>query len=292
MGQSGSLLLPFNSVTMAHNLFSLFPKSHLASRHRQTKMSRIITNFSRAEYCRLLDEFRSAGYRCTDFQTASELTRHDDPDLILRHDIDFCVNSARKMAAIEAEKGMFSTYFFMLRTPFYNLFTAENSLAVREIISGGHRIGLHFDRMPYPNATVADLAHALNREAAILADWFETKVNIVSYHRPLAREVEGHAEGSHPLLNTYMEAFTKRIKYFSDSQGAFRFGHPLESEAFLQKRPIQILIHPIWWGDEAKPPLDTLRHFLSTRRIQAEMDTALNCKVLRVDHLAHITDPQ
>jgi hypothetical protein len=255
-------------------------------------MSRVLTNFSRAEYEKLLDEFIAGGYRCVDFAQAAELSRHDEPLLILRHDIDFCVKAARDMALVEAEKGLFSTYFFMLRTPFYNLFTAENSKAVREIINAGHRIGLHFDRMPYPNASVSELASALNREGAVLGNWFETEIKVVSYHRPLAREVEGHAEGSHPLLNTYMEAFTKRIKYFSDSQGAFRFGHPLESETFQKKLPIQILIHPIWWGDEAKAPVETLRGFLTGRGQQAEMDAALNCKVLRVDHLAHVTDAQ
>lgn len=255
-------------------------------------MSRILTNFSRADYGSLLDEFKAGGYRCIDFPNAADLSRHDEPHLILRHDIDFCVKAARDMALVEADKGMFATYFFMLRTPFYNLFTAENSKAVREIISADHRIGLHFDRMPYPNATVAELAQALNREAAVLGNWFETKVDVVSYHRPMAREVEGHAEGSYPLLNTYMEAFTKRIKYFSDSQGAFRFGHPVDSETFQQKRPIQILIHPIWWGDEAKAPLETLRGFIASRTQQSEMDAALNCKVFRVDHLAHITDAQ
>lgn len=253
-------------------------------------MSRALTNFSRAEYGRLLDEFIAAGYRCIDFPTAATVTRLDDPLLILRHDIDFCVQAARDMALVEAEKKLFSTYFFMLRTPFYNLFTAENTKAVWEIIAMGHRIGLHFDRMPYANASVGELAAALNREAAVLANWFETKIEIVSYHRPVAREVEGHAEGSYPLLNTYMEAFTKRIKYFSDSQGAFRFGHPMESETFQQRRPIQILIHPIWWGETPTAPLESLRGLLSARRERAELDTALNCKVFRVDHLAHVTD--
>ena len=274
-------------MSLAFRAFRLYRRAQLPQ-----EMTRDLTNFSRAEYGRLLDEFKSSGYQCLDFPKAAELTRYDEPHLILRHDIDFCVEAARDMGVIEAEKGMTSTFFFMLRTPFYNLFTAENSKAVREIISAGHRIGLHFDRMPYANASVAELNRAMNREAAILGDWFETKVNVVSYHRPVAREVEGHAEASHPLLNTYMETFTKRIKYFSDSQGAFRFGHPFESETFQQKRPIQILIHPIWWGEEPKSPLETLRGFLGTRGEQAEMDAALNCKVLRVDHLAHITDPQ
>src|SRR5689334_15023552 len=88
---------------------SRFSRLQLVSSGR--RMSRTLTNFSRAEYSRLLDEFKSAGYRCIDFPTAAELTRHDEPHLILRHDIDFCVNAAREMALVEAEKGMFSTYF-------------------------------------------------------------------------------------------------------------------------------------------------------------------------------------
>jgi hypothetical protein len=253
-------------------------------------MSHALTNFSRPEYACLLDEFIAGGYQCVDFPAAAKLTRHDEPRLILRHDIDFCVQAARDMAMVEAEKKMFSTYFFMLRTPFYNLFTSENTRAVREIIAGGHRIGLHFDRMPYPGASVAELNAALNREAAVLANWFETKIDVVSYHRPIAREVEGHAEASQPLLNTYMEAFTKKIKYFSDSQGAFRFGHPAESTEFQSRLPIQILIHPIWWGPQRTAPIDTLRNLIASRREQAELDAARNCKVFRVDHLAHITD--
>jgi hypothetical protein len=253
-------------------------------------MSRALTNFSRAEYGRLLDEFIAAGYRPIDFPGAAGLARHDEPWLILRHDIDFCVQAAREMAMVEASKNLFSTYFFMLRTPFYNLFTAENTNAIRDILAAGHRIGLHFDRMPYPNASVAELNAALNREAALLSNWFETEIKIVSYHRPIAREVEGHAEGSHPLLNTYMDTFTKKIKYFSDSQGAFRFGHPFESETFQKRLPIQILIHPIWWGEKPTTPLGTLRNLIASRREQSELDAARNCKVFRVDHLAHITD--
>jgi hypothetical protein len=253
-------------------------------------MSRTLTNFSRPEYARLLDEFIAAGYRSIDFPAAARLTQHNEPALILRHDIDFCVEAAREMALIEAQKNLIATYFFMLRTPFYNLFTAENTRAIRDIIAAGHRVGLHFDRMPYANASVPELNAAVNREAAVLANWFETKIDVVSYHRPIAREVEGHAEASAPLLNTYMEAFTKKIKYFSDSQGAFRFGHPADSEEFKKRLPIQILIHPIWWGEKPTTPLDNLRNLITSRREQNELDAARNCKVFRVGHLAHITD--
>ncbi len=254
-------------------------------------MPRMLTHFSRAEYGRILDEFLGAGYRGLDFEGASALERHDEPWLILRHDIDFCVEAAREMAFVEAEKGLSASYFFLLRTPFYNLFEANNSRAVRDILGAGHRIGLHFDRMAYPaSAEVGDLAAACRREAAALSEWFETEIKVVSYHRPIAREIEGHAEGSFPLLNTYMEAFTKRIAYISDSQGAFRFGHPLDAEAFLQRRPIQLLTHPIWWGSEPTAPLEALRRFAAARGERLEEDMARNCKVFRTGRWAHVKD--
>ena len=113
-------------------------------------MSRILTDFSRAEYERLLDDFLAAGYRTMDYPSAAALQRFDEPWLLIRHDIDFCVQTARDMALVEAQRSMVATYFLMVRTPFYNLLNPETSKAVREILAAGHKIGLHFDRMTYP----------------------------------------------------------------------------------------------------------------------------------------------
>ena len=49
------------------------------------------------------------------------------------------------MAKIEHKFGVKATYFFMLRSPFYNIFTRANNEAVKEIIKLGHNIGLHYD---------------------------------------------------------------------------------------------------------------------------------------------------
>src|SRR5437660_2793402 len=108
-------------------------------------MSRIFTDFCRADYERLLDDFLSAGYRPLDFPAGATLTRFDEPWLLLRHDIDFCVQLERDMALVEAKKGIFATYFFLVRTPFYNLLNPDTAKAVSEIIAAGHKIGLHFD---------------------------------------------------------------------------------------------------------------------------------------------------
>lgn len=40
------------------------------------------------------------------------------------------------------------------------------------------------------------------------------------------------------------------MKYFSDSNGEFKYGNPLQSKDFKHLNNIQLLIHPIWWIDK------------------------------------------
>ena len=49
------------------------------------------------------------------------------------------------------------------------------------------------------------------------------------------------------LENTYMEKYTQKIIYFSDSANNFRFGDPTKTSAFKKSLNIQLLLHPIWW---------------------------------------------
>ena len=65
--------------------------------------------------------------------------------VILRHDIDNSLEQAVNLAQVEAEAGVASTYFVLLRTDFYNIASSAGLRAVRRIQSLGHEIGLHFD---------------------------------------------------------------------------------------------------------------------------------------------------
>ena len=46
--------------------------------------------------------------------------------LFLRHDIDVSVEFAHKLAAVEFDMGIKSTYFFMFTSNMYNLISLEN----------------------------------------------------------------------------------------------------------------------------------------------------------------------
>ena len=64
---------------------------------------------------------------------------------------------------------------------------------------------------------------------------------------------------SKQLDNVYGSAVRGDVAYISDSTGRWRYGHPLESEAFHARKPIQLLTHPVWWvqaGETATQKLE------------------------------------
>ena len=70
-------------------------------------------------YRDLLQRFKDSAYTFNFFgeQSASH------GEIILRHDIDFDTHMALRMAQIETDLGIKSTYFFLLRSNLYNIFS-------------------------------------------------------------------------------------------------------------------------------------------------------------------------
>ena len=61
------------------------------------------------------------------------------PLLLLRHDVDQHPRSASRMAAIEAEFGVLSTWYFRWRT--------ASPLVISSIQDAGHAVGLHYETL-------------------------------------------------------------------------------------------------------------------------------------------------
>lgn len=246
------------------------------------RLPRTTTCFSMEQYDRLLAEFREAGYQFQTFTRPEIPDRPDRPALLLRHDIDMELERALEMARVEAAASATATYFFLIRTTHYNLFSREGTDAVRSILDLGHRVGLHFDCAAYDcSENAAQLASCVAREAELLSGWFDTTVDIVSFHRPSALVLQGSPRLTAPLKHTYMPEFVEQMHYCSDSRGAFRHGHPLESDGFRRRRPIQLLTHPIWWGPRPIEPAEALDEFVERRRASLERSVAANCQAFR-----------
>lgn len=203
--------------------------------------------FSRSGYAELLDAIRAHGYQAIGYHQA-----HAAParSLLLRHDIDFSMDYAHSMARIESDKGIQSTYFVMLRSPVYSLFSRHSSTLLREIVAMGHHIGLHFDAA-FSQGQERTQEEWLRFETDILSTLANARVTAFSLHQPTQAMIEAHItiEG---MVNTYHPKHTQGFTYISDSNRDWRGKDPLSLLATGEN--IQLLIHPMWWMSEAATP--------------------------------------
>lgn len=191
------------------------------------------------KYTDLMFKFLDNEYKSIFFNELSD----EYNQLIIRHDIDFDCEFAHKMAKIEYVLGVKSTYFFMLSNPIYNVFSEKNKKYIQNIKRLGHTISIHFD------FEVGDL----KKEIDIFESFFDTKIDIISIHRPdlkLLNKID--------FEHTYLPKYFEDIKYFADSTGEFRYGNPTESEEFNNKKSIQLLIHPAWWMSSKLDPIEIM----------------------------------
>ena len=192
--------------------------------------------------------------------------------LYLRHDIDFDCIFALKMAEVEAEIGVSSSYFFMVSSDSYNLFSETNSSCVRKIIDLGHKVSLHFDPTCYD-----DIETGFYTESQAFESHFDEKVDFITLHRPN----EFFLSCDQKICNvphSYQSEYQKKIKYISDSQGKFRFGAPEETDSFSNLESIHLLIHPIWWAVDGFDPQDQIDRFILMRISRFQSHIERNCK--------------
>jgi len=179
------------------------------------------------------------------------------PHVLWRHDIDYSVHRALRLAQLEQERGVVATYFFCLRLPFYNMFEPAVQRKAREIVSLGHRVGLHFDATAYPDElwTVQRLEQRMRWERTCMEELLDTEVDAVSFHDPNAggmmRFDDAELAG---MVNAYSSQLRQGYGYCSDSNGYWRhrpIGEVIRSGEYEK---LQVLTHPGWWTPAAGSP--------------------------------------
>lgn len=177
-----------------------------------------------------------------------------DNFLLWRHDVDISLNRALQLAKIESEIGLKATYFINPHSEFYNLTEKSQFHIIKDIISLGHDIALHFDASFYEINSVEKLTELLKREAIYLKDLFSRKISAFSFHNPGEFELKCENERYAGLVNCYSKNFKINVKYCSDSNGYWRFEN-LNDVLFEQSAaPLQVLTHPGWWQNSNMPP--------------------------------------
>lgn len=207
--------------------------------------------FTHASFRALLRRGLAGGYRFAGFAELPASRAAGERLCLLRHDCDNDLTAAAQLADIEAEEGVRSTYFVMLRSAMYNLLASGSRALVCRILDRGHWLGLHFDESAVAGEPDARVAALVDRERQILAETFGHPVDVVSFHQPGRRVLDNDIRLN--CLNTYDRCDMAGVHYTSDSNLVFRGGDPATLFADSAHRLIQVLTHPEWWTDEPMP---------------------------------------
>lgn len=200
---------------------------------------------------KILREIKRSG-KCMDYWEAMNA----DSFLILRHDIEFSVERAWRMAMIEKEEGITSSWFLQIKSNAYNAFSEKNMTLLNEMIQAGHHIGLHYH-------LGSDISHLhirdeIRDQIRIMSEMLHYPVDRFSIHRPV-EESKYYAIRINGVINAYSKEFFTHfenanpdseleIKYITDSKHRWNYGYP--DMATIQKYPkIQLLIHPYSWSE-------------------------------------------
>lgn len=217
-------------------------------------MSKMNYNPSYDEYRKILKDIKTSG-KLMDYKDALSA----DKFLILRHDVEFSLERAYRMAQIEEEEGVSASYFVQITNNAYNALSMQNRKLIKEISCMGHRIGLHY----HLNGITDPLKtrDGIRDQIRIMAEMCDMSIDRFSIHRPV-REVYYNSIPIEGIINAYSPEFftlteegeelkeeNLMVKYIADSKHRWNYGYP-DTNTFRCNKKIQLLIHPDFWSDE------------------------------------------
>lgn len=225
-------------------------------------------HFTYAAYRELIEKLRVHGYTFASYHDWEQYDR----SVILRHDIDYSIPKALNLARIEKELGVKSTYFVLLTSDLYNIFSKKNAEMLREISRLGHEIGIHFDESRY--TVVENMEKLIVNEAMVLGKVIEKKVSTVSMHRPSKDLLEKNLQIK-GLINSYSDVFFGKFKYLSDSRRRWREAVEdiIEADKYMQ---LHILTHAFWYNDAEKDIYESVRDFIEAANKERYVTMAEN----------------
>jgi len=108
--------------------------------------------------------------------------KEEDKIILLRHDADFDIDKAFKLANLEHSLGVYGTYYFRVHAK-YNLFSYKNYRYLQKMMEMGHEIGLHYEAVDMVNLFKGDMNEIFLREKKILETVLGQKIFGCAAHR-------------------------------------------------------------------------------------------------------------
>ncbi len=209
-------------------------------------------NFTYAHYREILIEARRLGYACVSFRDLLDGRAVDAARvLLLRHDIDFTVDNALRLAQIEQAVGATATYFVRLHAHHYNPFTLPTFRQLRTIQQLGGELGLHYEPH-FAREVGCDDDEGLRRARLILETGLAIEVQGVCPHEVVRTnsmvlpDTAVRAAGFR--YQAYDAQFFGGFKYLSDSSARWREGCVCQWLGRTDR--LYILTHGFWWYEE------------------------------------------
>lgn len=240
-------------------------------------------DFTYSKYEYMLDLLKEREYSFCNYSNYKQFQR----PIILRHDVDFSLEKALEFAKLESYKGIKSTYFILLCTDFYNIFSKKSYEILKEIKIMGHDIGLHFDEKRYSIFNAGELEYWINKETIYLGGVLDNSINVVSMHRPSKWVLENDIHFKN-VINSYSKTFIGEFKYLSDSRMHWR-EDVLDIVEKKTYDKLHILTHPFWYSHNGETMKEKLIDFIKHSKIERYKNIKNNFRnieeVLNVEEL-------
>lgn len=189
-------------------------------------------------------KFLSALGKRYEIITCSQASNTHTPYLILRHDVDGSLESALRMAEIEHDLGVRSTYTVLFSHKLYNIFERDSFNILRKILGLGHEIGVHYEVETLASYN-CDLERQLKEEARILGHMLGEDICVVTRHKGVIKipdpleDVTSLINTSNPRLFDLKVTDSYRVwgKEWIDKLWSFKYNK------------VQLVTHPCLWTE-------------------------------------------
>jgi hypothetical protein len=125
----------------------------------------------------------------------------------------------------------------------------------------GHEVGLHYDVVARGMLDVdrATREQDIARACEELEEIVDAPIGSVSFHLPVKDLLRGPLRVAGRVSGYGEDLFRW---YLSDSRARWREGEPIASLDRPRSHVLQILVHPVWWGERSDRPDLRLRSFV------------------------------